>query len=123
MAPLSLLLTAALKVGIQRDIASLGTWEDRDRLLLVAKRGRISFRVLLSEFMLLGQVEVRDHLPPIDPKVALTLRLQPLKEPLQDETIAPSELRRLRAEILAVTRAATMPVPVKELAGRLVVPE
>ena len=56
----------AVKVAVPGDIASLGTWEDRDRLLLVVKRGRIRFGVLLCEVMLLGHVEVRDHLPPIE---------------------------------------------------------
>jgi hypothetical protein len=37
--------------------------------------------------------------------------------------IRPTELRELRAEIKAVTRAPTMPVPVKDLAERLIVPE
>jgi hypothetical protein len=66
MALLSLLLPVAVNVAVQRDIASLGTREDRDRLLLVMKRGGIRFRVLLCEVMLLGHVEVRDHLPPIE---------------------------------------------------------
>jgi hypothetical protein len=61
-----LLFPAAVKIGVQRDIASLGTWKDRDRLLLVVKRRRIRFRVLLCELMLLGHMEVRDHLPPIE---------------------------------------------------------
>lgn len=62
----ALLFPAAVKVGVQRDIASLGSWKDRDRLLLVVKRGRIRFRMLLCEIMLLGHVKVRDHLPPIE---------------------------------------------------------
>ena len=65
MGLLSLLFPVAAKVAVQRDIASVA-WEDRDRLLLVVKRGRIRFRVLLCEVMLLGHVEVRDHLPPTE---------------------------------------------------------
>lgn len=37
--------------------------------------------------------------------------------------LLPSELRELRADILAVTRDPTMPGPIKDLAGRLVVAE
>ncbi len=60
----SLLLPAAFKVGVQRYIGTLGIWEDRDCLLLVVKRGCVRFRVILGEVLLLGHVEVRDHLPP-----------------------------------------------------------
>jgi hypothetical protein len=39
------------------------------------------------------------------------------------EWIRPTELRALRAELVAVTKAASMPLPVKDLAERLIVPE
>ncbi len=39
------------------------------------------------------------------------------------EWLHPTELRALRAELRAVTRSASMPLPVKDLAERLIVPE
>jgi hypothetical protein len=52
---------------------------------------------------------------------AILAREHPYLTRLALEWIAPTELRELRPEILAVTRAE-MPVPVKDLATRLLVP-
>jgi hypothetical protein len=79
------------------------------------------------------EAAARDHgLPPDDvvfsfPAVEVIRtvlgRLHPYLTRLSLEWIRPTELHELRAEIRAVTRSASMPVPVKDLAERLVVPE
>jgi hypothetical protein len=53
---------------------------------------------------------------------AILERETPYLTRLALEWIAPTELRPLRPEILAASKSADMPVPVRELAQRLVVP-
>jgi hypothetical protein len=61
--------------------------------------------------------------PAVDVIRAVLAKEHPYLTRLALEWIAPTELRTLRAEIRAVTRVLGMPLPVKELAERLVVPE
>ncbi|MFT3772116.1 MAG: hypothetical protein QM820_42465 [Minicystis sp.] len=61
--------------------------------------------------------------PAIEVIRAVLAKQQPYLTRLALQWIGPTELRALRREILAVTRQDNMPVPVKELAARLVVPE
>jgi hypothetical protein len=61
--------------------------------------------------------------PAVDVIRAVLAKEHPYLTRLALEWIAPTELRSLRAEIRAVTQAMGMPLPVKELAARLVVPE
>lgn len=67
--------------------------------------------------------EVLFSFPAVDVIRAVLAKDQPYLTRLALEWIAPTELRLLRAELRAVTRAFGMPLPVKELAERLVVPE
>jgi len=61
--------------------------------------------------------------PAIDVIRGVLAKEHPYLTRLALEWIAPTELRALRAELRAVTRTANMPLAVKELAERLVVPE
>jgi hypothetical protein len=53
---------------------------------------------------------------------AVLAREVPYLTRLALEWAGPTELRPLRAEIVAISRSTTMPVPVRDLAERLVVP-
>jgi hypothetical protein len=61
--------------------------------------------------------------PAVDVVRAVLAKEHPYLTRLALEWIGPTELRLLRAEIQSVTRAQGMPVPVRELAERLIVPE
>ena len=67
--------------------------------------------------------EVLFAFPAVEVIRAVLAKEQPYLTRLALEWIGPTELRLLRAEIRAVTRALAMPLPVKQLAERLVVPE
>ena len=67
--------------------------------------------------------EVVFAFPAVDVIRAVLAKEHPYLTRLALEWIGPTELRGLRAEIRAVTKAPGMPLPVKELAERLVVPE
>jgi hypothetical protein len=66
---------------------------------------------------------VVDAFPAVEVVRAVLAKEHPYLTRLALEWIRPTELRPLRAEIRAVTKAANMPVPVKDLAERLIVPE
>jgi hypothetical protein len=61
--------------------------------------------------------------PAVEVIRAVLAKQHPYLTRLALEWIGPTELRALRAEIREVTRTPAMPLPVKELAERLVVPE
>jgi hypothetical protein len=61
--------------------------------------------------------------PAVEVIRAVLAKQHPYLTRLALEWIGPTELRALRAEIREVTRVPNMPVAVKELAERLVVPE
>jgi hypothetical protein len=67
--------------------------------------------------------EVLFAFPAVEVIRAVLAKEHPYLTRLALEWIGPTELRLLRAEIRAVTRVTHMPLPVKELAERLVVPE
>lgn len=60
--------------------------------------------------------------PAVEVVRAVLAKEHPYLTRLALEWIGPTELRELRAEILAVTKVESMPRPVKDLAERLVVP-
>jgi hypothetical protein len=61
--------------------------------------------------------------PAVEIVRAVLAKEHPYLTRLALEWLRPTELRELRREILAVTRGANVPLAVKELAERLVVPE
>ncbi len=67
--------------------------------------------------------EVLFSFPAVDVIRAVLAKEHPYLTRLALEWIGPTELRLLRAEIRAVTKTTNMPLPVKELAERLIVPE
>lgn len=71
----------------------------------------------------LPAVDVVDSFPVTEVIRAVLAKEQPYLTRLALQWLRPTELRALRRELLAVSRHSGMPVPVKELAERLVVPE
>jgi hypothetical protein len=67
--------------------------------------------------------EVVFSFPSVDVIRAVLAKEHPYLTRLALEWIAPTELRLLRTEIRGVTKGQNMPLPVKELAERLIVPE
>lgn len=67
--------------------------------------------------------EVLFAFPAVDVIRAVLAKGHPYLTRLALEWIGPTELRALRAEIRTVMQAPNMPLPVKDLAERLIVPE
>jgi hypothetical protein len=67
--------------------------------------------------------EVVFGFPTVDVIRGVLAKEHPYLTRLSLEWLRPTELRALRAELRAVTLCASMPLPVKELAERLIVPE
>jgi len=67
--------------------------------------------------------EVVFAFPTVDVVRGVLAKQHPYLTRLALEWLHPTELRALRADLREVTRTASMPLPVKELAERLIVPE
>ena len=66
---------------------------------------------------------VADTFPAVEVIRAVLEKEHPYLTRLALEWIRPTELRELRVELRAVTKAPNLPAPVKDLAERLIVPE
>jgi hypothetical protein len=67
--------------------------------------------------------EVVFAFPTVDVIRGVLAKQHPYLTRLALEWLRPTELRALRADLREVTRTASMPLPVKDLAERLIVPE